>query len=184
VTDGTQLSLERLDRVLDTDASSGLVRVEAGITLHALNRELLARGLALPNLGDIDVQSLAGALATATHGTGARLGNLGTAVTGIELVLGDGSERAIGDGDLLRAARVGLGSLGVVVAVTLRCVPAFRLRGVDRPERLEEVLASLDERIGWSRAAPASGSRTCCSTTTRSRCSTASAAARRGRSRG
>jgi L-gulonolactone oxidase len=146
LTDGTLLSLERLDRVLDADASSGLVRVEAGITLHALNRELLARGLALPNLGDIDVQSLAGALATATHGTGARLGNLGTAVAGMELVLGDGSERAIADGDLLQAARVGLGALGVVVAVTLRCVPAFRLRGVDRPEPLEEVLAALDER--------------------------------------
>ena len=70
VTDGTQLRLDRLDRVLDADPASGLVRVEAGITLHRLNRELLARGLALPNLGDVDVQTLAGALATGTHGTG------------------------------------------------------------------------------------------------------------------
>ena len=72
LTSGTLLSLERLDRVLDADPASGLVRVEAGITLHRLSRELHVRGLALPNLGDIDAQSLAGALATGTHGTGAR----------------------------------------------------------------------------------------------------------------
>jgi FAD-linked oxidoreductase len=148
VTDGVLLSLERLDRVRDADPASGLVRVEAGITLHRLVRELHLRGLALPNLGDVDVQSLAGAIATATHGTGARLPNLSAQVEQLELVLGDGSERTLtaADGDLLRAARVGLGSLGVVVAATLRCVPAFRLRGVDRPEPLADVLAALDER--------------------------------------
>jgi len=64
----------------------------------------------------------------------------------MELVLGDGSERDLTGGDLLRAARVGLGALGVVAAVTLRCVPSFRLHGVDAPESLEDVLASLDER--------------------------------------
>jgi FAD/FMN-containing dehydrogenase len=63
-------------------------------------------------------------------------------------VLADGTERTIDGGDALRAARVGLGALGVVVAVTLRCVPSFKLRGVDRPERLDDVLASLDERAG------------------------------------
>jgi L-gulono-1,4-lactone dehydrogenase len=146
LTDGSLISLARMDRVLDVDPASGLARVEGGITLHRLSRELLRHGLALPNLGDIDVQSLAGAIATATHGTGARLPNLSAQVEGVELVLGDGSRRVLTGGDLLRAARVGLGSLGVVVAVTLRCVPAFRLRGVDRPEPLEEVLASLDER--------------------------------------
>jgi L-gulono-1,4-lactone dehydrogenase len=146
LTSGTLLSLERMDRVLDADQASGLVRVEAGISLHRLSRELHVRGLALPNLGDIDAQSLAGALATGTHGTGARMPNLSAQVERVELLLGDGSEREPADGDLLRAARVGLGALGVVVAVTLRCVPAFRLRGVDAPEPLEDVLASLDER--------------------------------------
>ena len=71
-TDGTLLSLDRLDRVLDVDRDSGLVRAEAGIRLHRLVRELHAHGLALPNLGDIDAQSLAGALVTGTHGTGAQ----------------------------------------------------------------------------------------------------------------
>jgi L-gulonolactone oxidase len=145
---GTLLDLSRLDRVLDADPSTGLVRVEAGISLHALNDALQEHGLALPNLGDIDAQSLAGALATGTHGTGARLPNLSAQVEAMDLVLGDGTRRTltVADGDLLRAARVGLGSLGAVVTVTLRCVPAFRLRGVDRSVPLEDVLASLDER--------------------------------------
>ena len=144
LTSGTMLSLDRMARVLDADGP--LIRVEAGMSLHRLSRELHLRGLALPNLGDIDVQSVAGALATGTHGTGARLPNLSAQVERLELVLGDGSEIELADGDLLRAARVGLGALGVVAAVTLRCVPSFRLRGIDAPEPLEDVLASLDER--------------------------------------
>src|SRR5689334_3837708 len=82
VTDGTLLSLDALNRILDVDGEH--VRVEAGIRLRALSRELHARGLAMPNLGDIDVQSLAGALATGTHGTGTRLPNLSGQVTSVE----------------------------------------------------------------------------------------------------
>jgi L-gulono-1,4-lactone dehydrogenase len=142
-TEGTLLRLDALDRVLAADGER--VRVEAGIRLHALSRELLARGLAMPNLGDIDVQSLAGALATGTHGTGARLPILSAQVESVELVLADGSERVLDAGDELLAARVSLGALGVVVAVTLRCVPAFRLHGVDAPMPLDDVLGALDE---------------------------------------
>ncbi len=145
-TAGTLLSLDGLAHVLDADVQSGLVRVEAGIRLHALARELHARRLAMANMGDIDAQSLAGALATATHGTGTRLPNLSAQVTGMELILADGSERSLTDGDELRAARVSLGALGVVAAVTLQCVPAYRLRHVDRPEPLEDVLDGLQER--------------------------------------
>src|SRR5690606_30021597 len=79
-TDGHLLSLRALDRLLDVDAGSGLVRVQAGITLHALGERLAEHGLALENQGDIDAQSLAGALATATHGTGVRFGNLSSRV--------------------------------------------------------------------------------------------------------
>src|SRR5215213_6890383 len=146
-TDGTLLSLERMGRVLDVDRASGLVRAEAGIGLRRLVRELHAHGLALPNLGDIDAQSLAGALATGTHGTGGGLGNLSAAVAAMELVLADGSERVLDGGDELAAARVGLGALGVVVAVTLRCVPAFRLHAVDEPLPLETVLEALDAHV-------------------------------------
>jgi L-gulonolactone oxidase len=144
VTDGTLLSLDALNRVLD--AGDGNVRVEAGIRLKALSRELHMRGLAMPNLGDIDAQSLAGALATGTHGTGITLPNLSGQVTSVELILADGSERTLDAGDELLAARVSLGALGVIAAVTLRCVPAFRLRHTDIPEPLEQVLAELQER--------------------------------------
>ncbi len=144
LTEGTLLRLDALDRVLAVDGER--VRVEAGIRLHALSRELLARGLAMPNLGDIDVQSLAGALSTGTHGTGARLPILPAQVESVELVLADGSERVLDAGEELLAARVSLGALGVVVAVTLRCVPAFRLHGVDAPLPLDDVLATLQRR--------------------------------------
>ncbi|CAA9475757.1 MAG: Oxidoreductase, FAD-binding [uncultured Solirubrobacteraceae bacterium] len=149
VTEGALLSLDRLGGVLDADPATGLVRVEAGITLRRLNAALDGLGLALENLGDIDAQALAGALATATHGTGGRLPNLSAQVEGIELVLADGSERTLtaADGDLLRAARVSLGALGAVVAVTLRCVPAFRLHAVDAPAPLAAVLEDLDARV-------------------------------------
>ena len=144
VTDGTLLSLDALDRVLDVDGR--LVRVEAGIRLKALSRELHVRGLAMPNLGDIDAQSLAGALATGTHGTGTKLPNLSGQLTSVELIDADGRERTISGGDELLAARVSLGALGVIAAVTVRCVPAFRLRHTDRPEPLEPVLEALQER--------------------------------------
>src|SRR3954466_15939977 len=73
LTNGYQLSLEGMDQVLEADPASGLVRVQAGITIHALNRGLAELGLAMENLGDVDRQSIAGAISTATHGTGVRL---------------------------------------------------------------------------------------------------------------
>ena len=151
LTSGTLLSLDRMARVLDVDAATGLVRVEAGIRIAALSDALASHGLALENLGDIDVQSIAGATATATHGTGARLRNVSAQVVGARVVAGDGEVHALDGGDALRAARVSVGALGVVTEVTLQCVPAFTLRGVDRPEPLDEVLASLDERADASR---------------------------------
>jgi L-gulonolactone oxidase len=147
LTDGVLLRLDALDRVLEVDRERGLVRVEAGIRLHALNATLAAHGLALPNLGDIDRQSLAGALATGTHGTGARLPVLSAQAAGVLLVTADGETLEVGEDDpeLLAAARVSLGALGVVCEVTLRCVPAFWLRGVDAPRPLGETLDRLDE---------------------------------------
>jgi L-gulonolactone oxidase len=145
LTDGTLLALHRLDRVLDVDPASGTVRVEAGITLHALSEALAAHGLALPNLGDIDVQSVAGATATGTHGTGATLPNLSAAIRSVELTLAGGDVVELDGGDELLAARVSLGALGVVSAVTLQAVPAFTLDGVDAPAPLEETLDRLDE---------------------------------------
>jgi FAD-linked oxidoreductase len=150
LTDGTLLSLERMNRVLDVDRESGLVRVEAGITLGALSEELWEHGLAFENMGDIDVQSIAGATATGTHGTGGRLPNLSAGLHSIELTLGDGSTLEASedsDPDAWRAARVSVGALGVVTAVTLRAVPAFTLEGVDATAPLDEVLDGLEEHV-------------------------------------
>ncbi len=147
-TDGMLLSLARMNRILDVDPSSGLVRVEAGITLNGLSEALAEHGLALENLGDVDVQSLAGATSTATHGTGVRLPNLSASIHSIELVLASGERIEVDASDdpaTLRAARVSLGALGVVTAMTLQAVPAFTLQAVDEPRPLLEVLAGLDE---------------------------------------
>jgi L-gulono-1,4-lactone dehydrogenase len=149
-TDGHMLRLERMDRVREADRESGLVKVDAGIGMRKLSDELDRLGLALENMGDIDKQTLAGALSTGTHGTGARLGNISAQVEGMELVLADGSVLEAtreSDPDTLRAARVGLGALGVIARVTLRCVPAFTLNRLDHPLPLDETLARLDEFV-------------------------------------
>src|SRR4051794_30795978 len=141
-TDGVLVDLSRMDRVLSADGE--LVTVQAGITLYELGKELAARGLAMENQGDIDRQTLAGALSTATHGTGAGFGNLSSRVEAMRLVTPAGVVEATG-GEELRAARVGLGALGAISAVTLRCVPLFTLRRVAEPRPLEEVLGRFDE---------------------------------------
>lgn len=149
LTGGTMVRLEALSGVLDADRDSGLVRVGGGTVLAELNEELARLGLAMENLGDIDRQTIAGAISTGTHGTGAQLRNISAQVEGMELVLGDGSVRhlnAATDPELLRAARVGVGALGAISAVTLRCVPAFDLLRVDSPHPREEVLDSFQER--------------------------------------
>jgi L-gulono-1,4-lactone dehydrogenase len=149
LSEGTLLRLEALCGVLDADRSSGLVRVGGGAVLADLNEELAGLGLAMENLGDIDRQTIAGAISTGTHGTGAKLRNLSAQVEGMELVLGDGSVRhlnAVTHPELLRAARVGIGALGAISAVTLRCVPAFDLLRVDAPHPREEVLDSFHQR--------------------------------------
>jgi FAD-linked oxidoreductase len=148
MTDDVLLRLGGMRGVLDADAGSGLVRVAAGTVLGELNEELARFGLAMENLGDIDLQTIAGAISTGTHGTGARLRNISAQVEAIELVLADGSVReltAAAEPDLLRAARVGIGALGAITAVTLRCVPSFVLRRVDEPRPRDEVFAAFEE---------------------------------------
>jgi FAD-linked oxidoreductase len=147
-TDGLLVVLDRLRRVLAVDREARLVRVQGGITIAQLNARLAEEGLALENLGDIDVQSIAGAISTATHGTGAQLRNIPSQVAELKLVLADGSTLVCShehDSELFRAARVGLGALGVVAEVTLRCVPAFTLRGIDAPAPLAETLDRFQE---------------------------------------
>jgi len=147
MTDGHLLSLDAMNRVLAVGGHEGLdVTVQAGIRLHDLNDELAERGLAMPNLGDINTQSIAGAIGTATHGTGAGHGNVATTIVGMEIVIGDGSivrTDETTEPELLRVARVGLGALGIVTEVTLRCVPVFNLHAVETIEPLTDLLSDF-----------------------------------------
>jgi FAD-linked oxidoreductase len=142
-TSGLALDLSLWTGVTAADTRTGLVTVRSGTTLRALNAALAEFGLALANLGDIDAQTISGALATGTHGTGARLGGLATQVEALDLVLADGSLVSCSASalpELFAAARVGLGALGVVTAVTLRCVPSFTLAADERPMPVEQVI--------------------------------------------
>jgi L-gulonolactone oxidase len=118
--------------------------VLAGTPLHVLNAALHDLGLALHNMGDVDRQSVAGAISTGTHGTGGRWASLSAQVSALEIVTGDGVVRsvtAMSDPELFAAARVGLGAVGIITAVTFLVEPAFTL------EAAEEVLA-WDEAVG------------------------------------
>jgi len=151
-TDGTLLDLRDYGALRSADTATGLVTVQAGMPLSRLNAELAALGLAMHNLGDIAYQTVAGAVCTATHGTGARLGNLSTAVVGLRLITADGtvldcSASAGEHPEVFAAARVGLGALGVISTVTLQTVPAFTLHAVEETRRVDAVLAELDALV-------------------------------------
>ena len=133
-TSGVALDLSGWAGVVTADLDSGLVTVRSGTTIKELNATLGTLGLAMANLGDIDAQTVSGAISTGTHGTGAGLGGIATQVTGLELVLADGSVvscSADEKPDLFSAARVSVGALGVLSSVTLQCVPAFTLAADD-----------------------------------------------------
>ncbi|MDX3191181.1 D-arabinono-1,4-lactone oxidase [Streptomyces sp. MN03-5084-2B] len=146
--DSDALDLRYWTGVEQVDLESGHVTVRAGTTLRELNAALDALGLAMTNLGDIDAQTVAGAISTGTHGTGAKIGGLATQIVALELVVADGSVvtcSATERPDLFAAARVGLGALGVITTVTLKCEPSFILRAQERPEPLEQVLEGFHD---------------------------------------
>lgn len=149
-TDGRLVRLDHYRGVVDVDRETGRVTAEAGITIAELNDRLAASGLAMPNLGDIAYQTIAGAISTATHGTGATLGNIATQVVGLELIAGDGSVircSADEEPEVFQAARVGLGAIGVISKVTLQCVPAFNLYAVEEKAALDDLLDDLDPLV-------------------------------------
>ena len=147
LTTGRLVTLDRYARVLSFDTDRYRVTVQAGITLEQLNAELDRRGLAMPNLGDIAYQTVAGATSTSTHGTGARLTGLADQIVGLRLVTADGSIvscSADEESEVFRVARVGLGALGIVTAVTFRVEPAFTLRAVEEPMPWGRVVDEFD----------------------------------------
>lgn len=120
----------RFQGLTSADAATGFVSIGAGTRIRQAARELDAAGLALENLPDIDVQTLAGSFATSTHGTGRSLPPLHAHVDGFRLVTANGEVRdvtAATDPDLFAAGQVSLGALGVITQYTLKCVPTYNL---------------------------------------------------------
>jgi len=146
-TDGTLLTLDEISGVVSVDGDEAVVR--AGTRLGDLGPALAARGRAMANLPDINKQSLGGALGTATHGTGQRLRAIHGDVTALRLVTANGDIvdcSATNNPDLFNAARVSLGSLGIITQATLKTVPARRIHRRVWLEQFDEALDKAEER--------------------------------------
>jgi FAD-linked oxidoreductase len=153
VAPGVLLDLTDLTGLVSADRERGRVTLRAGTRLHRIPQLLAPYGLAMANLGDIDQQSISGAISTGTHGTGARFGGLATQVTGATLVAADGELLVVDEEhepELLPAVALGLGALGILVEVEVQCVPAFLLHAVDVAEDLGDMLDSLEDRVAAS----------------------------------
>jgi len=148
-TDAEQISLEHLQGIESIDRVARRAWIRAGTTLHALGPPLWEAGFSLRNQGDVDVQALAGAIATGTHGTGPTLGSMSTQVEGLRLVLASGDVWTCTPDqhpDVLEAGRVSLGALGVVSAICLALEPAYWLHEREWKEDVEPGLEQLQAR--------------------------------------
>ncbi len=153
-TDGLLLELDALAGIETCDPLAREATLRAGTRLSQLGAPLCELGLAMENLGDVDVQALAGAIATGTHGTGCRLRSLSNQVLGLRLYNADGEPLECSETSAPRvfaAARVGLGAFGVVAAVRLRLLPAYQLHERIWRESVEPALEALPERIAANR---------------------------------
>ena len=152
--DGVIVSLDKLQGIVDVDTATRIARVHAGTRLFALGGALAQRGLAMENLGDINVQSIAGATSTGTHGTGLAFGNLATQIAALKFVTADGREVVASpdeNPDLFAGGRIGLGSLGALTELSLRLVPAFRLKLERGRMSLDDCLAQADALVAANR---------------------------------
>ncbi|MFB9462440.1 D-arabinono-1,4-lactone oxidase [Streptomyces cinereospinus] len=148
VTDGLLIHPHLLTGIRHIDREAGTVTVEAGTPLKRLNVALAREGLSLTNMGDIMEQTVSGATSTGTHGTGRDSASIAAQIRGLELVTADGSVLTCSERrnpDVFAAARIGLGALGVVTAVTLAVEPLFLLTAREEPMTFDRVTGSFDE---------------------------------------
>ena len=146
--DGIILNTSALSGVIEVDQDKKIAHVYSGTILGELNKELFSYGLALPNLGDVDVQSIAGAVATGTHGTGADLNIISNQVIEVTFVNGLGEVKTVTeacDVDLLRALRVNLGTFGIVISFKLQLVDAFKLKLNTSRMKIDEIMRDFDK---------------------------------------
>lgn len=147
VTDGALINLDHYDKVINIDKKSGIVKTQAGIKLWQLNQILAKHGLALESQGSIDEQSLAGVIATGTHGSGIDFQIIGGQVLELKLLKADGSKLIINkekDKELYGACVVNLGALGVVSEITLQAVKDFNLHDYSTTVSFDLIIDDLD----------------------------------------
>jgi FAD-linked oxidoreductase len=147
-TDGVLIRPQLLAGIRGIDRAAGTVTVEAGTPLKRLNAALAREGLSLTNMGDIMEQTVSGATSTGTHGTGRDSGSIAAQIRGLELVTADGSVLSCSEKenpDVFASARIGVGALGIITAITFAVEPIFLLTAREEPMPLEKVLADFDE---------------------------------------
>ncbi|MFF1544838.1 D-arabinono-1,4-lactone oxidase [Streptomyces sp. NPDC058291] len=147
-TDGVLIRPQLLTGIRSIDRDNMTVTVEAGTPLKRLNLALAREGLSLTNMGDIMEQTVSGATSTGTHGTGRDSASIAAQIKGLELVTADGSVLVCSEKEnpeVFAAARIGLGALGVVTALTFAVEPVFLLTAREEPMALDKVLAEFDE---------------------------------------
>ncbi len=150
--DGLVLLTDGLVGELTIDAGAGTAQIPAGMKLSAVGAPLWDAGFSLVNQGDVDVQSIAGLVGTGVHGTGRQLQSMSEAVVDATIVLADGSVvSAAADPDVLEAARLNLGALGVITDVTLALAPAYHLHETKWREAVDPVMERIDELIAATR---------------------------------
>lgn len=148
-TSGTVINLDHMGGVVSVEPDSNLAIVRGGARLKDLSPELEKRGLAFRNLGDINVQSFAGATATGTHGTGETFGCLSSEIQAIKLMKADGSileADMLSNPDLVKASQVSLGALGVLLEATVRVCPTYNLHRQTWVEPIDAILEAMPER--------------------------------------
>ncbi|MER5754217.1 D-arabinono-1,4-lactone oxidase [Streptomyces sp. NPDC002088] len=147
-TDGVLIRPQLLTGIRKIDREAGTVTVEAGTPLKRLNMALAREGLSLTNMGDIMEQTVSGATSTGTHGTGRESASIAAQIKGLELVTADGSVLTCSEKEnpeVFAAARIGLGALGIVTAITFAVEPLFLLTAREEPMPFDKVLADFDE---------------------------------------
>ncbi|KMS76012.1 FAD-linked oxidoreductase [Streptomyces viridochromogenes] len=147
-TDGVLICPQLLTGIRNIDRDAMTVTVEAGTPLKRLNMALAREGLSLTNMGDIMEQTVSGATSTGTHGTGRDSASIAAQIKGLELVTADGSVLTCSDKEnpeVFAAARIGLGALGIVTAITFAVEPLFLLSAREEPMPFGRVLADFDE---------------------------------------
>jgi len=154
ITDGTLINIDGHAGIVSADKETGLARVKAGSKIADMGAPLLEAGLALANQGDINKQSIAGAVSTGTHGTGATLGSVSAQVAGLRIITADGTAieaDASQNADVFNAGRVSLGALGVLSELTLQCVPAYALSERNGRMAVTDMLAQYDQLVANNR---------------------------------